>query len=188
VSATAKEKVDDLLKEWIAPWMKEREFRRTRGTFRRERDGAWQIANFQRSQYSDASNVPFIVSLGVGFAALHEDDPEWARRGWPLEPECDFRQRVGVLVEGEDHRWKVTPSTLTEPLAGEILERMDTVGLPWLDLHSSPEEYLAHAVADPAGVKALNLNAFVALAKRFGDADQVEVAERELSRWHRDMR
>jgi hypothetical protein len=44
------------------------------------------------------------------------------------------------------------------------------------------------SAADPGSVEALNLSTFVAVAKEFGDAGQVEVAERELSRWHRDER
>jgi hypothetical protein len=57
-----------------------------------------------RDRYADAGDVPFTVNLGVGLSLLHKEPP-WAGRGWPLEYECDFRQRLGPLYKGDDHWW-----------------------------------------------------------------------------------
>ena len=185
--ASAQEKFKSLLAEHIAPWLKHRGFSRRDATFRRERDGAWQIVNLQRSRYSDSRDVPFTVNLGVALALLH-DQPAWPKRGWPLENECDFRERLGHLHKGTDHWWRVRPLVPLGPTSKDVLSALDRHGLPWLDLHADARTCLSHAVADLENVGAMNLNSLLRLAETIGSVDEVEAAKAECRRWQRGER
>jgi hypothetical protein len=187
VSPTAQDKFNALLGERIAPWLKDRGFRRKDVTFRREHEGAWQIINFQRSRHSDAGVVPVAVNLGVGLSLLH-DEPRWAARGWPLEYECDFRQRLGSLLKDDDHWWRVRPLLPVGPTAKEMLRGLEAVGIPWLDLHSRPRDCLTRALDDLAGVSALNLHSLVLVARTVGTDAEREAIEHEIARWQRGER
>jgi hypothetical protein len=140
--AGARDTFKDLLGDRIAPWLRDRGFKRRDATFRRERDAGWQVVNFQRSRFSDAGVVRFTVSLGVGLRLLHEKPP-WASRGWPLEYECDFRERLGPLHKGDDHWWRVRPMLPPGRVAKDVLRGLEDAGLSWLGLHATPDEYLS---------------------------------------------
>ena len=184
--ATAQDKFKELLADDFSPWLKARGFKRRDTTFRRRRDTAWQIVNFQRSQFSDASDVPFTVNLGVALDVLY-DEPSWGSRGWPLEYECDFRERIGQVYRGEDHWWKARPLRPTRGMMKDVLGALESA-LRWLDTHADPRAFLKHAVHDPSRVNALNLASLVALAKKVGDEADVEAAEAELRRWQQGER
>lgn len=185
--ATAQDTFRGLLADHFAPWLKERGFKRRDTTFRRRPDdAAWEIVNFQRSQFSDANAVSFTVNLGVAFDVLH-DEPSWNSRGWPLEYQCDFRQRIGALVDGEDRWWKVGPQSPTRGVVGNVLAALDAA-LPWLDAHADPQSLLADALRDPSRVNALNLGSLVALAKTVGGEAELKAAEAEFERWQRGER
>jgi hypothetical protein len=183
---TAQDKFKELLAGRFSPWLKTRGFKRRDTTFRRRRDAGWQIVNFQRSQFSDASDVPFTINLGVALDVLH-DEPSWGSRGWPLEHECDFRERIGRLHKGEDHWWKVRPRRPTRGMVKDVLAALETA-LPWLDAHADPRALLKHALRNPSRVNALNLASLVARATKVGDEAEVEAAEAELRRWQQGER
>lgn len=184
---TAQDKFKELLTGRLAPWFTEQGFKRRDSTFRREREGAWQIVNFQRSKYSDARVVRFTVNLGVALEVLH-DEPPWAGRGWPLEYECDFRQRLGPLYKGKDHWWRVRPRLPVGPTAKDVLKALEGRAIGWLDLHADPPRYLARSAGEPRSVTSFNLPSWVSLARKIGTAEDVRVAEEELNAWQRGER
>jgi Domain of unknown function (DUF4304) len=184
--ATVQDKFNELLAHDFAPWLKERGFKRRDTTFRRRQGETWQIINFQRSKYSNAGVVPFTINLGVAFDLLN-DAPPWRSRGWPLESECDFRQRIGELHKRKDHWWKVRPLRPIRRTVADVLSALDK-GLPWLDAHTDPASFLAHALRDPSKVNGLNLASLVAVAKVIGSAEAVEAAEAEFGRWRQGKR
>jgi Domain of unknown function (DUF4304) len=183
---SAQEKFKELLTNAFAPWLKGRGFKRRATTFRRQRGSGWQIVNFQRSQHADARDRPFTINLGVSLDVLHES-PQWRARGWPLEYECDFRQRIGPLHTGEDHWWNVRPLRPTRPVVKDVLAALEK-GLAWLDAHGDAQRVLRDAQRDPSQVNALNLASLVALARQVGTQADVDGAERELHRWHQGRR
>jgi hypothetical protein len=176
----AQDKFKELLADHFSPWLKERGFKRRDTTFRRRREQAWQILNFQRSKFSDASDVPFTINLGVALDLLH-DDPSWRPRGWPLEYECDFRERIGQLHKGEDHWWRIRARRPTRGIVKDVLVALETA-LPWLDAHAEPRSLLTDALREPLRVHALNLTSLLALAEKVGDETDVQAAEAELRR------
>ena len=172
-----------MLRDRIAPWLEDRGFRRRDATFRREQAGAWQIVNLQRRRASTASTVRLTVNLGVALPTLEEGEPAWAGRGWPLEHECHFRERLAFLVRGEDHWWRVRALVPARRTAADILGGLEKHGLPWLELYADPPRLLRDATADPGLVKGLNLTSLARLAHAAGSPEQVAFAERELARW-----
>jgi hypothetical protein len=178
---TAQESFTGWLRDDLAPWMKERGFRRRDATFRRRRGEDWQIVNVQRSKWADSGDVPFTLNLGVALAVLRTDEPPWSRRGWPLEYECDFRARLSTIVRGDDHWWRIRARRRDRKVADEVRDQLEQAGLPWLELHVDQSRLLAELVADPSSVDHLNLGAFVALAEAIGAASDVETAKRELA-------
>jgi hypothetical protein len=184
--ATTQDKFEALLAEHLAPWLKQRGFKRRDGTFRRRRDEAWQIVNFQRDKYSNARLVRFTINLGVSLDVLHED-PSWRSRGWPLEHECDFRERIGRVHKGEDHWWSVRPLYPTGGVVRDVFAALERA-LPWLDAYADPPSLLTDALRHPSRVNAHGLAALVALATEIGDEADVTAAEAELRRWQRGER
>jgi hypothetical protein len=180
---TAQDKFGGLVRDHYGPWLKERGFRRRDATFRRSVGGNWQIINLQRSRYSDARHVSFTVNLGVALTVLHGDDPAWSARGWPLEYECDFRERLGMLISGEDRWWSVRPVLPLRSVAKQVIGELERVGLPWLDLHSDGPGLLSHALSDLSAVSTMNLGSLVSLADAIGTTEQLQAAEHELARW-----
>ena len=184
--ATAQDKFKDLLDQHLTPWLKSHGFKRRDTTFRRRREEAWQIVNFQRSQWSDASELAFTINLGVALDVLH-DEPPWLQRGWPLEYECDFRERIGDLYKGEDHWWKVRPFWPTRGTTTDVVRSLQAA-LPWLDAHADPQALLSRSIANPRRVNALGLAALVSLAGKIGSPEDVATAEQELRRWQEGKR
>lgn len=184
--ATAQDKFTAMLVGEVAPWLKPRGFRRRDGTFRRRQGGAWQIVNFQRNQYSTAALVRFTINLGVSLDVLNER-PSWRSRGWPLEYECDFRERLGQLYKGQDHWWKVRPLMPMRATVKDVLSALE-VALPWLDAYADPRVVLSTATRDPSRVNAFGLESLVALAKAIGTEAEVDAAEAELQRLARGDR
>jgi hypothetical protein len=178
--ATAHDKFKALLADDFAPWLKQRGFKRRDSTFRRREDEAWQIVNFQRDKYSRARLVSFTINLGVSLDVLHEH-PSWRARGWPLEHECDFRQRIGFLGKGEDYWWKVRPLLPRRAITSDVLDALE-MALPWLDERSDPRSLLTDALRDPSR-ETFGLWALVELAKKVGTPAEVGIAEAELRRW-----
>src|SRR4051794_17965363 len=54
----------------LSPWLRERQCKRRDSSFRRRRDGAWQIIHFQRDKYSNTRLVRFSVDVGLSLRAL----------------------------------------------------------------------------------------------------------------------
>jgi Domain of unknown function (DUF4304) len=178
---TAQDRFKELLADHVGPWLKERGFRRRAATFRRRQDEAWQIVAFQKSQFSDASDVSFTINLGVALDLL-DDDPSWRSRGWPLDHECDFRERIGVLHKGEDHWWSVPSRGPTDGIVADVLTALEAA-LPWLETHADARALLTDALRDPERVNAMNLASLVAVARKVGDEKDFKAAASELRRW-----
>jgi hypothetical protein len=182
VAVTAQEKFRALVRDDFDPWLKQQGFSRKDATFRRRVDGSWQIVNFQRNRYSNARRLTFTVNLGVALAVVHRDDSDWAARGWPLEHECDLRDRLGMLVSGKDRWWSVRALLPVRSVAKRVIGDLERVGLPWLSLHSDGHRLLAHAVADPSAVSPMNLGSLVSLAEAIGTPEQQTVIRRAARR------
>ena len=177
---TAQDDFDALVRESVAPALREYGFKRSKATFHRRVEGAWQVINFQKNKWSRREHVLFTVNLGTAIDALADDPPAWSTRGWPLEYECHFRQRVSALSGGQAWeslgRWR----DLRGRVRGRVIGDIKSHGLPWLDLYSNPQTLLAELVRAPESLRAYDPRPIVALANLCGTADEQRAARRAL--------
>lgn len=161
-----------MLADDFAPWLTSCQFRRRDAVFRRWREGAWQIIDFQRDKYSDARHVRFTINVGISLDVL-QDDPTWQPRGWPLVSQCDLRERAGNLHKGRDHWWSVRPLWPVAGVIQDVLAALET-SVRWLDAHVDPKSLVHSALnedsmANPARV--------LAIAHLLGEPADIQAAE-----------
>src|SRR4051812_11923297 len=69
-SVTARETYDAMLRDAVAPWLRQRGFMKRRNRFRRSDDHGWQVIDFQASQFGSRDGVRFTINLWVGVIEL----------------------------------------------------------------------------------------------------------------------
>lgn len=145
---TAREKYDHMVREIIAPHLKQEGFRRARNRFARWGDDAWQIIDFQASQWGSRDGVSFTINLGVAVEGLPKRS-SWDEKRPPSEAAAHLRARIGELIDGRDHWWDFDDTTdenaLAEALMGEIRE----VGFPWLEARRGLDRLLSLIATEP---------------------------------------
>ncbi len=139
-------KTIDAVLEPLRPVMKQLGFAKSGRNWRRRRDSSVQVVNVQASYYNTDESGTFTVNLGVYFPAVDEIVGERPAESAPSEASCDFRKRIGRLMPaGRDYWWEVRPGAPLLEISDEVVEAVTTLGLPWLDAHSSLEVLLARA-------------------------------------------
>ncbi len=170
----------EVVRDVVAPFLRDRGFRRAKTTFRRRVDEAWQIVHLQKNKWSTRDHVMFTVNLGVALDVLADDPPNWRSRGWPLEYDCHFRHRLAALsghrVWESLGRWR----DLKGRTAHRVVQDLAAYGLPWLDLYADPQRLLALITDWPDRLELYDPHPIVELAMRRGDAEQQEAARRAL--------
>lgn len=149
---TAQDRLATLLRERIAPAMRDRGYRGSGQSFHRRFDGHWGVVSVQKSQWGSREATTFTVNLGVASDVVLTGRGDDATKA-PAEPACQWRERLGVLVDGRDAWWEVAADTTDETLAAlaaTILAALDGTGLPAIEAHAGPEAMLA-AVLGTAG-------------------------------------
>jgi hypothetical protein len=126
--------------------MKQHGFAKSGRTWRRRGDGHVQVVNVQASGWNSCERGSFTVNLGVYFPAVADIVGEPPARSAPSDMDCQLRQRIGGLMPaGSDHWWEVRPGSSLLEVADDVVSAVTTLGLPWLDAHSSLESALAAA-------------------------------------------
>jgi Domain of unknown function (DUF4304) len=171
-----------MVRSEIAPSLKALGFKRTRATFHRSVDENWEVINLQRSQFSDRVHASFTVNLGVGVELLRVDDEAWPAGRRPVEYKCQFRSRIGELVDpppARDLWWDLDPETDAEFLGRQVVETIKKFALGWLSIYSHPKTAWSRYRADPSAIPAQELYPLGRLVTKLGlfDAGQVLAAE-----------
>jgi hypothetical protein len=142
--ATVRESYDEMLKTTIGPSMRARSFTKARNAFRRWSGRAWQIVDFQASQFGSRNDVSFTINLGLAYPELRTDEDAWAEGRAPSIGSAHVQERIGRLMPGgEDHWWAVTADTSLAALAADLLDLIATVAVPWLDARGDLDRTLA---------------------------------------------
>ena len=115
-----------------------------RGTKFRRGDTNVQLIEFQRSNSSDATSIKFTLNFGVvSVRALLRLDPE-AKVAKSGILDAHLSERIGLLSEERAERWwRIDNQTDELAIGSDVIERVMTEALPWLQQYSSDEELVA---------------------------------------------
>lgn len=123
----------DLIKNHVAPLMKQQGFRKNNLTWNRSNNGFVQVVNFQLSRHSTNDRESFTINIGIF-------DPQVWKICWATEPpkftkeeNCLLRVRVGQLLGARDLWWECNSSSKESEVGKEIEDILTTSCLPFLD-------------------------------------------------------
>ena len=185
---TAQDAFDELLREHIWPFLKERGFKRSKSTFHRPADQNWQVVNFQKSVYSDRDAVRFTVNLAVGIGRLRRGVYDWPNGKRPAEARCHLRERLGPLLAGRDVWWDVARDAELERLGDALIAALERYGLPWLEAHAT-DEAIVGLLRDDARLREEiphHLYWYARLMEELGDEELRRKADAERARLERE--
>ena len=124
--------------ELLRPAMKQQGYAKSGRTWRRRREDCVQVVDVQASPWNSGEAGSFTVNLGVYFPAVAELVGEPPVQSAPSEMYCQLRERIGFLMPASsDFWWEVRPGLPLLEVADELLAAVSTLGIPWLDSHSS---------------------------------------------------
>jgi Domain of unknown function (DUF4304) len=164
---TARERYEAMVRDELAPWLRERGFKKRRQRFRRSDDAGWQVVALQASQWSSADDLRFTINLWVGVPELPGD--------------AQIEERIGELIDGEDRWWTVDADTDTESLGAELRTLLAEHALPWLEARADLERLVALAERGPEDFPDYLLGRFAILLDQAGLDElsaRVEAAQR----------
>lgn len=116
-------------------------FKKNGKTFnRRLEDGIIQVINFQSGQYPIGGNYvatglrenlygKFVVNLGVCIESLYNLQSPTENKKYYNESECQIRERLGILLTGQDYWWTITDDN--KKITEEVIWGLETKGLEW---------------------------------------------------------
>jgi hypothetical protein len=183
---TAQETFDALIREHVAPALKEHGFRRTRSTFHRAVGANWQVVNVQRSQFSDAGDIKLTVNLAVGLDRLRGGERNWGDGKRPPDYKCHLRVRLGQLLTGDDVWWDLRPDTDLDQLGELLTDAIERDGFPWLEARSVDERLRDTYLADLPGVPSWEIHPLRELVAQLGPPHAVAAVADELRRRERE--
>ena len=128
--------IDKVIKLGLADLLKEYGFKKSGRNWHKAQGENWLIVNVQASRGNIGSEGQFTINLGVyatSVAALAGQKP---LGGKPREYDSTLRERLGVIVDGKDHWWRIDGGTNLPSIADDVVEKMKLFGLPWLSAHS----------------------------------------------------
>jgi hypothetical protein len=127
--------IDEVLQLGLSDLLKSHGFKKSGRNWHRADGENWLIVNVQASSSNLGGEGKFAINLGVYFAAVAALAGQKALVGKPKEYDSTLRERLGVLAYGSDHWWAIEPGSNLSSISTDVVEKMQSVGLPWLDSH-----------------------------------------------------
>jgi Domain of unknown function (DUF4304)/HEAT repeats len=194
--ATAQMALRKLLREHVAPALREHEFAGSGQDFHRRIDGNWAAINVQRDRYSTADEVRFTVNLGTASTAVRIEDgysPDEPAR----EIDCHWRARVGdLLPKPADTWWSVrsdAPASRIAALGSTVAGHLADRAVSKLEVMASDEAILATVLdGEPRpGLSTAQMDIVGPILRRLGPPERLsrflemldEPAEGETAAW-----
>lgn len=130
-----------LMKDHLAPGMRELGFKGSNGSFVRPSPRHWVTIGFQRTPYGSAEGTSFTINLAVTskevWARKRAESPVLGERPSANTFDIDGSQwtaRIGdVLPGGADRWWAVRPGRPDPALVDEVLDAIRSYAIPALD-------------------------------------------------------
>jgi hypothetical protein len=155
---TAREEYDRMIREEVAPMLRDVGFSKRRNRFRRVDSAGWQVVDFQASRWGSRDDTRFTINLWVGVAELADADAD-----------SHVQQRIGALIgDGEDQWWTIEASTDMQRLADEMRGVLEERALPWLEARGSVDGLVELARNDPDEFPRYALGRFGMLLAKVG--------------------
>ncbi len=183
---SARELYDEMIRERVAPALREYGFRRRRNRFTRASGGGWQMIDFQASQFGSRDDVRFTINLHVAYPELEAGGESWTQSRPPPASASHAQERIGMLLPDRlDLWWEVTAGTDAAGLSKETLELIEEVGLAWLEARRDLDRYLDLVRTDAGPQESLEgyeLRRMQRLLDRVGRRQEAALVRDELER------
>lgn len=151
--------IDQVIKEHIAPLMKERSFKKKARTFHKQSNDATLVVNIQASQWNQGVEGQFTVNLGAYFPDVETICESLPVKGIPKEYNNTVRKRIGQTMPSNcDKWWEIKPSTNLGNLGSDVALALSEYGLPWLQSMSTKESIKNELVAQRQYLRAAGLS------------------------------
>lgn len=128
-------RIDEVIKLGFADFLKTNGFRRSGRNWHRLDGESWLIVNLQASKWNSGETGQFTVNLGIYVAAVASLSGEAAIIGKPRELQATIRERLGSLAYGRDQWWVIETSSNLSSISADLVEKMRSIGVPWLETH-----------------------------------------------------
>ncbi|SCB58783.1 protein of unknown function [Rhizobium aethiopicum] len=127
--------IDEVIKLGFADLLRAHGFRKSGRTWHKADGENWLIANVQASSSNFGDRGRFTINLGAYMTSVAVLSGQHAIDGKPKEYDSTVRERLGNLAYGQDHWWIIEPGANLSAISADLVEKMQSVGLPWLDAH-----------------------------------------------------
>lgn len=128
-------KIDEIIRRGLADLLKAHGFKKSGRNWHRAEGENWLIVNVQASTSNIGVSGKFTINLGVYVAAVELLSGQAVIAGKPTEPQATVRERLGVLAHGNDSWWTIEQDSDLNTVAADLVEKMLSLGLPWLHAH-----------------------------------------------------
>ena len=125
-----------LMKERIAPKLRELGFKGSGQNFNLPSESHWALIGFQKSMFSDSQELKFTINIFV--VGKNEWDTARSERSYfPAKPSpttkwgIGWERRIGFLLpEKCDHWWSMKVNSNFETISGQVVEYIAKYALP----------------------------------------------------------
>ena len=133
--------IDELIKDYLAPMMKEKGFRKSGANFWLDDENVIDVLNIQKSQWNDAWEASFYVNLGVYWKAFHRDQGSEFKSKFPRAYNCTAFSRV---LEPTAKTWRLLPNSDLSKVGNILSETVKKIAFPWFEEMHSEASILSH--------------------------------------------
>ena len=127
-------KFDRIIKEGFHEALKPLGFKKKANNFYLQLDGLGQIINIQKSRYGTKQDVGFTINTGIFVPEYWLESFNYNSKGlpgYPTEPECLIRQRIGQLRNETDIWYDVNEQTDVDKLVSQMNAEIENYILPY---------------------------------------------------------
>ena len=147
----AERKFNHIVKEAFTKTLKPLGFKKKGNNFYLALQELGQIINIQKSVRYSKSHIHFTINTGIflpEFWLAYYNYHNKPAPGYPTEPECAARARIGSLRNGLDIWYDVDEDTDEIEMIIEMEENINDYILPYFERIQSKEQFLAMMEAD----------------------------------------
>jgi hypothetical protein len=142
----APHKIDQMVGNGVAPFLKTFGFSRRRNAFCRAFAHGFDLLGLQKSSWNDKKSARFTINLGVCWVEAQRllGHPV---KGVPFSADVQgstvFRRIGDLMPEQRDFWWDVRSDGEVDAVQLDLLERLDLYAIPWLETAHDLERSIA---------------------------------------------